>query len=1604
MRFSDPLHTSTSGIQTSVVENKIYSKTRENKNNTIFLDADKTLKKIEGIREEVNKLYEAEDIEECLHKIKEGLKACNNGINVGNYYEQEYELFLKLGDIYSKREDKLDYPKAVGIYQYVLNIIDKLPDGIDKEGRKREVENKIGLVEEEFIKQYGNNKQLSEGYSGKRSLERIGEYKTGLEEHREWVKGELKRIEDLGIKEGEEELDEEGLESRAEEVERIYGEIREYFIGDNGLIKQLLNNCIKELGGLPKVIDKRTGEEREVEYAAFGMGSMALGTMTPWSDIECGIAIEEGLDEEKAKEVKEYFRSLTTLMYIKVINFGEGVLNYQGIKELNDLSRIGSAEDYWFVDMLSPKGFCFDATLPDGCKTPLGRQGHRRVIKSEGREELTQYKNYELIGTISEMLEFQEDASWEKHDMTLVQALWHIVPISGSKRLIEKYQTKLEDYREKIEEKSFAILKKDNLELNPFGQIISGDKEGQILKVKREIYRFPDRILIALGDCIGNIGNNGWEIVRFLLKQEEREEDKGDFKRLQIALSIATELRLRTYAHNDSRKEDLSASARYESKIKELKEAETEEVFYIKDIRILYSFYYIILPLSITVSSTENQEKLRELYKKVSFVGTTPVIKGYIYKRFIKYYEAIKEFEKINPNEISIFLKESIAGLYHLVGNNEKALQLYEEIHKYVKLQHKEEHTTIAYSLNNIGNVLRSLGRHKEALEKHQESLKMQKEIFKGDHPNTTSLLNNAGNVLQSLARYEEALESHQESLVMTRRIYKGDHPNLTASLTNIGNVLQSLARYEEALESHQESLVMTRRIYKGDHPNLTASLTNIGNVLQSLARYEEALESHQESLVMTRRIYRDDHPDIANSLNNIGYVLQNLGRYEEALESHQESLNMRYRIYKGDHSDIAISLNNIGYILLSLGQYKEALESHQESLVMTRRTYTDDHPDIANSLTNIGNVLQSSGRYEGALKKYRESLVMTRRIYRDDHPAIADSLSNIGDTLLSLGQYEEALASFEESLAMQKKIFKGNHPAIAASLTNIGNIVEILGLYKDALEKHQESLEMKKKIFKGDHPGIATSLNNIGYVFQKLGLYEDALGKHQESLAMQERIFKGDHSNIAISLNNIGNVLRISGRYEEALARHQESLDMQKKIYKGDHHDIARSLNNIGIVLGSLGQYEEALASFEESLAMQKKIYKGDHSEIADSLTNIGNALEGLKNYEDALERQQDSLDMKKRIYKDDHSNIAASLTNIGNTLVSLGRYEEALKRHQESLDMMRRVYKDDHSDIAGSLTNMGNTLVSLGRYQEAYDYSKQSYDMLVMLELIDNHPKHQLTKYLLKKCTMLLANREMILNNDAKGFELYSLVGIEVDHLKQHIMYLTDIFWNNKDLDLAISCYEVLSKKLDPQVRYIKHNLACMYHAKAISLYKNNNMEQYEEYISKSKEVFELAINLESDKPASSALYTEYSMFLVKCHDTSNAEEYIRIESLLNNAIKLKEDGSGLEYNQLEKITIVEPLQELLNKRDNVSIEPYILAYYLLVKIHNLRNEKGKAKEAVMNFDTMVKSVKREDSEVPLTLLIAAYKELGFNFQAKIYQEILDEIVCSKQEGIEK
>ena len=126
------------------------------------------------------------------------------------------------------------------------------------------------------------------------------------------------------------------------------------------IMKCLARRCIEILG------------EPSCKFALVGMGSLARKEITPYSDFECIIVLEEGVQKTKNyQRTLEYFRWFSVIFQIVLISLGETILPKVAIASLNNFHQNGGD---WFYDNAAPNGISFDGFMPHACKTPLGRQ------------------------------------------------------------------------------------------------------------------------------------------------------------------------------------------------------------------------------------------------------------------------------------------------------------------------------------------------------------------------------------------------------------------------------------------------------------------------------------------------------------------------------------------------------------------------------------------------------------------------------------------------------------------------------------------------------------------------------------------------------------------------------------------------------------------------------------------------------------------------------------------------------------------------------------------------------------------------------------------------------------------------------------------------------------------------------------------------------------------------------------------------------------------------------------------------------------------------------------------------------------------------------
>ncbi|XP_066285166.1 tetratricopeptide repeat protein 28-like [Branchiostoma lanceolatum] len=1099
---------------------------------------------------------------------------------------------------------------------------------------------------------------------------------------------------------------------RAEAVKALFKNIAK---DRQSLIKDLVDECIVILGPPP------------CKYAFIGLGSQATELVTPYSDLEFAILIEDGKDNDVTRR---YFLNLTHYLHLKVINLGETIIPSMAIPSLNDFP-----EKDWFFDSVTPRGFAFDGFMPWASKTPFGR------------DQTKTKPPVSLIQTPAKMAKFQRLDISLAEGYHLSDILRRVVFLTGEEALVTKYMTKLKGIITGNLLSCFqSRLSAQQILWENREQFSNFHPTGQLINVKKDIYRFPGIAVEVLALCCQITLASTWDVIDELKETGKVHEENATH--LTVLTSISAELRLRTYLANGGQQDSMSplTQMNYESKTQEIPDTTLNSVFHIPDIQVLFRYYCRAIPLKKCIPESLQVQQNKVL--KTTILDTSHECRGRICSELLLFDRAKHHLEAALIDVGSDMIKRSgildeLGSLLAFFNDSKTKISINEESLRLRKKMYGNNavRPEIAASLNNIATSWSHMCDYKKAMNYQEQSLSMQKTIY-GDNtaqPDIALSLGNLGFLWRKLGDHKKAISYYKQSLTMQKTIY-GDntaHPDIAASLNSLGSSCSDLGDHKKAISYHEQSLTMRKTIYGNNtaHPYIAGSLNNLGASWGHLGDHNKAISYHEQSLTMQKTCYGDNavHPHIAESLNNLGSSWSCFGDHKKAISYLKQSLTMMKTMY-GDnaaHPDVAKTLNSLGTSWTKFGDHKKAIRYYEQSLTMKKTFYGDNtaHPDIAGSLNSLGFFWCELGDHKKAISYYEQSLIMMKTFYGDNiaHPHIAESLNNLGTSWSELGDRNKAISYYEQSLTMWKTISGDNtaHPYNAASLTNLGLSWSDLGDHKKAISYYEQSLIMKKTIY-GDntkHPDIAMLLYNLGCSWTNLGDHKKAISYYEQSLSMKKTIYGGNtaHSDIAQSLNNLGVSWSNLGDDTKAISYYEQSLTIRRTIY-GDntvHPDIAASLNNLGSSWSKLGDHEKAISYYEQSLTMWKTIY-GDnktHPDIAASLHDLGSSWHKLDDYKKAISYFEESLTMRITIYGDNaaHPDIAWSLNNLGSSWCQLGDHKKGISYFKQSLTMTKTVYGENtaHPDIATILNNLQLAWTKIGDHKRALQYNQESQSM---------------------------------------------------------------------------------------------------------------------------------------------------------------------------------------------------------------------------------------------------------------------------------------------------
>lgn len=1120
-------------------------------------------------------------------------------------------------------------------------------------------------------------------------------------------------------------------------------------------VQTLIRECVLSLGKPPCL------------YAVIGLGSLAREEMTPYSDLEFAILIEEGAEEMRDRNLV-YFRNFTHLFHLKVLALGETILPSMNIASLNDFYS-GDPERNWFYDE-GPNGFSFDGAMPWACKFPLGRK------KTERKEEI------ELIKTPNDMATLQTEKLALKEGYHLADVLARSIFIEGNEDLEETYRRKVREIlnTQSSASKEWSTGRKRGFEslretFEEFKKTANDWEEaGKVFDVKREVYRFPTLVLSSVVLYYDlNVRSPG-EAIDQLLEMKKITENAAHHLRFTVA--VANELRLRSYFASGEQHERITGAAlprdrpkTTESKNQQNAVSKLQRVFHVPNPEIIFRLFRTVIPLQKAVEKflshdfANSAADVNQAILSGELYDDSPTTQAIIFFRFCEFEKARAclepEIDHLAVEQLGV--KEDLSRVSKLfdtllklgnvclaqgdiqgaVNNFDKATQL-ESLYG----EHDERQPYFYMLLTNLGRAYYSIGEYKKALSLHEKALSLKEEAGETSVFSITESVNGIAVAYMGLENYEKAAFHFNKSLDLVRR--SGGSAAVSSAYTlpliNMMSADAMLGNLDKVKESYREVSRIFPSLYGVGvfHPHMASALTNLATAYKQVEAYEEAATLYQQALVMRDRLHGFDttHPAMSSLLSNLGHTYYNLNQLVKAEEYCTKALEIKKETYKEQfhHPSMIGLLKLLGSIHLSQGNVHAAVQAFEEDLHLLRVVHRDDiaHKEVCAALNSLGYAYYEFKDFNKAVACLEEARSLWFRNLGGYilHRKLATCLNNLGNSYRKLNQFQKALECCREGLGMRNALQGGaehscSDAEVAKSFTDTGHCFTSLGDYNNAVSHYERALQLRLKLGQD----VASSYNDLANGYSRLGEHAKAIEHYKNAICYNEEKYGAGKTHADCmypSLSNLGSEYVLTGEYDEAVKVLEQGLKLIKDDSSGSHsQDIGIALNDLGAAYRNLKQYNKAKNYLKQALEVRIKLYGGEdkpHPELASTLTNLGNVCTNQGKYDEAIEYYTKALEMKRALHGPNHHSIALTLNNIGSLYIQVEQYDKAVDHIKEALQIFSITFGDGrpNRETGLSFCTLGQAYEGLKDFRAACGCYERAVKILALFYGNASHP----------------------------------------------------------------------------------------------------------------------------------------------------------------------------------------------------------------------------------------------------------------------------------------
>ncbi len=225
------------------------------------------------------------------------------------------------------------------------------------------------------------------------------------------------------------------------------------------------------------------------------------------------------------------------------------------------------------------------------------------------------------------------------------------------------------------------------------------------------------------------------------------------------------------------------------------------------------------------------------------------------------------------PGETAV--GNEMGGFYRAIGNNEKAMEIYERVLENIQtmgLENTEKHMAV---LINIGSVQSNMGKWESALRRYLQGERILRGLS-GDHTYfTAALYNNMSAALRNVGDLETAELVAEKALSLIQSMEQA-HDEIATTYINLGEIAIKKGELAKARTQLNKAVSIFKEKKKKNSPHYPVALAGLGEINYLEGKKQEALLAYREALAVVEQKF-------GQSLD-YHRLLENIRKVEETL------------------------------------------------------------------------------------------------------------------------------------------------------------------------------------------------------------------------------------------------------------------------------------------------------------------------------------------------------------------------------------------------------------------------------------------------------------------------------------------------------------------------------------------------------------------------------------------------------------------------------------------------------------------------------------------------------------------------------------------------